>query len=251
MGYFLTTSCRERAAAESLASPKTHTPGSRVSNLGARFYSPDLGRWVNRDPIEERGGVNLHGFCANNAVQRWDTLGLYWPWPATVNPSERAWCKRHPCCCLQAKDSGDDVRWVMGVRYVGWADNTVENSVQHCAWMCYVASMFWCSRSAALELGQAHENYAGNPPHDRAMDLHNNGVGVTIGETDLTRCFNRCEDRARAHRLYWWTPVGGTGPRRGLPSDFPGFTIDPSGTVSGGTVGSGSPTAPVFTSPTP
>jgi RHS repeat-associated protein len=27
---------------------------------GRRYYSPDLGRWLNRDPIEEEGGVNLY-----------------------------------------------------------------------------------------------------------------------------------------------------------------------------------------------
>ena len=27
-----------------------------------RFYSPGLGRWLSRDPIEERGGENLYAF---------------------------------------------------------------------------------------------------------------------------------------------------------------------------------------------
>ena len=26
---------------------------------GYRYYSPSLGRWISRDPIEEEGGVNL------------------------------------------------------------------------------------------------------------------------------------------------------------------------------------------------
>ena len=33
---------------------------------GCRFYSPDLMRWINRDPIEEAGGVNLYAFCGNS-----------------------------------------------------------------------------------------------------------------------------------------------------------------------------------------
>jgi RHS repeat-associated protein len=32
---------------------------------GYRYYSPRLGRWISRDPIEERGGVNLYVFCRN------------------------------------------------------------------------------------------------------------------------------------------------------------------------------------------
>jgi len=42
---------------------------------GHRFYSPSLGRFINRDPIEEQGGLNLYGFCGNNTVNRWDVLG--------------------------------------------------------------------------------------------------------------------------------------------------------------------------------
>ena len=40
-----------------------------------RPYSPTLGRWINRDPIEEKGGNNLFGFVGNNPVSRWDLLG--------------------------------------------------------------------------------------------------------------------------------------------------------------------------------
>jgi len=41
-----------------------------------RYYSPDMGRWLNRDPIEEQGGINLYGFVGNDPVNRWDYLGL-------------------------------------------------------------------------------------------------------------------------------------------------------------------------------
>jgi RHS repeat-associated protein len=46
---------------------------------GFRSYSPELGRWVNRDPIEERGGVNLYGMVGNDVVNRWDVLGQIFP----------------------------------------------------------------------------------------------------------------------------------------------------------------------------
>jgi len=44
---------------------------------GYRFYSPSLMRWLNRDPIGEDGGLNLHGFCGNNAIVGLDAFGLY------------------------------------------------------------------------------------------------------------------------------------------------------------------------------
>ncbi len=42
---------------------------------GYRFYDPALGRWINRDPIGERGGLNLYGFVENDPVRKWDILG--------------------------------------------------------------------------------------------------------------------------------------------------------------------------------
>jgi RHS repeat-associated protein len=43
---------------------------------GYRYYDAVAGRWVNRDPIWERGGINLYGMVGNDAVNRWDYLGL-------------------------------------------------------------------------------------------------------------------------------------------------------------------------------
>jgi RHS repeat-associated protein len=43
---------------------------------GYRWYEPNLQRWPNRDPIAERGGLNLYGFAYNNAVNNVDRNGL-------------------------------------------------------------------------------------------------------------------------------------------------------------------------------
>lgn len=43
---------------------------------GRRYYDPKDGRFVGRDPIEERGGLNLYAFVANNTVNSWDYLGM-------------------------------------------------------------------------------------------------------------------------------------------------------------------------------
>jgi hypothetical protein len=44
---------------------------------GFRYYNPSTGRWLGRDPIAERGGVNLYGMIQNDAVNYVDYLGLY------------------------------------------------------------------------------------------------------------------------------------------------------------------------------
>ena len=43
---------------------------------GYRYYSPGMGRWINRDPMAERGGSNLLCFVRNNPVRRIDPFGL-------------------------------------------------------------------------------------------------------------------------------------------------------------------------------
>ena len=45
-------------------------------NYGYRFYVPFLGRWINRDPIEEKGGINLYRFVGNHPINTYDRLGL-------------------------------------------------------------------------------------------------------------------------------------------------------------------------------
>jgi RHS repeat-associated protein len=43
---------------------------------GYRYYSPNLGRWINRDPIEEQGGINLYLFVSNDPINEIDFLGV-------------------------------------------------------------------------------------------------------------------------------------------------------------------------------
>ena len=54
---------------------------------GYRYYAPELGRWVNRDPIEEQGGVNLYGFVGNNGINMTDYLGRFEIAPVNDSPS--------------------------------------------------------------------------------------------------------------------------------------------------------------------
>ncbi len=42
-----------------------------------RHYNPLDDRFLSRDPIEERGGLNLYGFVGNDPVNGWDYLGLW------------------------------------------------------------------------------------------------------------------------------------------------------------------------------
>ena len=43
---------------------------------GHRFYSPELGRWLSRDPIGEMGGFALYIFVDNDSLSDLDSMGL-------------------------------------------------------------------------------------------------------------------------------------------------------------------------------
>lgn len=51
-----------------------------LNYYGFRYYNPSTGRWPSRDPIGERGGLNLYGMVNNNPVNHWDYLGLTIKW---------------------------------------------------------------------------------------------------------------------------------------------------------------------------
>jgi RHS repeat-associated protein len=49
---------------------------ARAVGYWGRDYDPNLQRWIQRDPIGERGGLNLYGFVGNNPISRVDPYGL-------------------------------------------------------------------------------------------------------------------------------------------------------------------------------
>ena len=40
------------------------------------YYDPGVQRWINRDPIAESGGLNLHRALGNKALNTVDSYGL-------------------------------------------------------------------------------------------------------------------------------------------------------------------------------
>jgi RHS repeat-associated protein len=45
-------------------------------NYGYRYYNPTTGRWINKDPIGEEGGLNLYGFVGNDGIMGHDLFGM-------------------------------------------------------------------------------------------------------------------------------------------------------------------------------
>jgi RHS repeat-associated protein len=74
-----------------------------------RPYSPTLGRWLSRDPIEEAGGLNLYGFVGNGPVNAVDPLGLaLYAFDGTWNDYEKM---KRPTNVRKLFDRYTGLRW--------------------------------------------------------------------------------------------------------------------------------------------
>jgi len=81
-----------------------------------RFYSPQLGRWINRDPIEEAGGINLYGFVGNDPLNKIDPLGLKTKVEVHCTPIKSDWRARlaratHCSIIAECEETGEIIRW--------------------------------------------------------------------------------------------------------------------------------------------
>ena len=94
----LLTSAGEAAEAFPLRfSSKYSDAETGLAYFGYRYYNSGLGRWLNRDPIEEEGGTNLQTFALNRPVNLLDALGL-WPWQGCCG--RVTYNKITSCCCV-------------------------------------------------------------------------------------------------------------------------------------------------------
>ena len=67
-------------------SSEYHDDESGLVYYNYRYYSPELGRWLKPDPIEEKGGWNLYAMVRNNTSNHWDKFGLaWWEWIPVVS----------------------------------------------------------------------------------------------------------------------------------------------------------------------
>ena len=55
---------------------KPRDPETGLDYYGYRFHSPDLCRWLNRDPLGENDSCHVYLFCRNEALFFFDKMGL-------------------------------------------------------------------------------------------------------------------------------------------------------------------------------
>lgn len=89
-------------------------PPITLQHVGARWYQPDLGRFVQRDPIGLMGGLNVYVYCENMPLGRIDPSGLesilppFLPGHDTLPHNPNGWIDIPP---TQRPQFGPDRKW--------------------------------------------------------------------------------------------------------------------------------------------
>jgi uncharacterized protein RhaS with RHS repeats len=83
----------DKAVARTLSRARKPRPENVIPPIltvvtGHRFYNPELGRWVCRDPIGEIGGLNLHASVQNAPLHVIDPIGLATSFETLGDPND-------------------------------------------------------------------------------------------------------------------------------------------------------------------
>ncbi len=98
-----------------------------------------------------------------------------------LTPAEKWFLITHPFMIGKIKENAEKALAESRKRYSGAGQhNGFGDAFRHCYWSALLARDI--GKSAATKITTAHEGYSENPSSERAMDLHNNGVGVSIGQ---------------------------------------------------------------------
>ena len=177
-----------------------------LNYYGYRFYSPQLGRWLSRDPLGDHAFLTqamrgksrshrrelldasldpLYGFVSNDPLSRVDALGL-----ATLAEMRCAVAKIGPCDALKAKEIADKATQDAESKYPN--DSGKRNAYRHCLGSC--ESTRQLGRKQAEEVQKCHEDHGANPdPVDSAIDTHNNNVANDMAEQPWASCEAACD----------------------------------------------------------
>ena len=213
---------------------------SLFAQESSAFYASHLGRWVNRDPIEYRGGnsYNLYEYVSGMPLYFVDPSGLRKNWDEFDEIKEKYGPRATSAargCVAEAK------KWQKKLEKEGEKGPIGGNvdALRHCFMFCCLAKKL--GKNDAIAIADIHEKH--NPPHgpnddpksdeddvppegwkdykqwqrdDRKMDDHNNREGAGMGAKDSEcDCAFDCKRALNGDRLQVNDPDGYDWPNGG------------------------------------
>lgn len=157
--------------------PYEHAGALSIVQMGARPYSPLIGRFLSVDPVDG-GSANDYDFAEHDAVNNEDLDGR--ASHRVFGRSQMNWYERIRCLWLPGQCA-------VYLSISAWATKTAaawyprwergQNAFRHCIWqaMLVVTMGFW----NAYAWASAHEGNSRD--RDHYQDLHNNNWGRSVG----------------------------------------------------------------------
>ncbi|VAW87559.1 hypothetical protein MNBD_GAMMA18-2198 [hydrothermal vent metagenome] len=96
-----------------------------------------------------------------------------------LTPQEQQYIRLHPHHVFAIKESKEIAFAETRKRFGQNGRNDRSDAFRHCFWSAMLARDLGYQN--ALQFTNAHESDPRNPPQEKAMDLHNNSVGLSIG----------------------------------------------------------------------
>jgi uncharacterized protein RhaS with RHS repeats len=160
------------------------------------WYSPSQQRWIIRDPIEEKGGINLYAFVGNHPISSIDIMGLNdlaLFGPEMVGLVPQAQCEDPYTCGKRIADEVNRSPVILGDR---------DGLYQHCVASCRISRECLGGRFAAWIGGdwimdpwwQSPEK--GSDPRDRYSNKKGRAFSKKSGF-----CEDQCAEAYRAGEL--------------------------------------------------
>ncbi len=161
-----------------------------------RHYEPATGRWLQRDPIEEEGGVNCYISCLNDTVMYFDVCG----WYGSNLPGVLQWgyCENAYNYALEHLHTPQErAAWERYTNH-GWrsADRNIHLSpedVQHIAMSINAVSVYIKRKRESCKNGGKFEDstsIGGSAPAPWVLAI--GGVSININASCDDGCFSYC-----------------------------------------------------------
>lgn len=93
-----------------------------------------------------------------------------------LTPEEQAYIRSHPFHAVPIKDAKEAAYAETRTRFGHNGHNDKSDAFRHCYWSALLARDLGYSN--AKRFTTAHESSPSNPANEKAMDLHNNAIGL-------------------------------------------------------------------------
>ncbi|EDT2961692.1 RHS repeat protein [Salmonella enterica subsp. enterica] len=166
-----------------------------------RYYDPLQGRYITQDPIGLAGGWNFYQYPLNpitgidplglDVIENMITGGMVF---AVSGILGLIVTNSIANSAYQFDYDMDDI--------VGGAHNGVADALRHCYLMCRMTKTFGSTMADAI--GKNHEaagDRGGQPANERLMDLKNNTVGISCGNSP-SKCSDACIEKYNNGQLF-------------------------------------------------